>query len=58
MPEIAIEHYRESHDASTRERSAWNTRENLKEDDAVEALVKELHRKYPRSVRDRRISLE
>jgi hypothetical protein len=32
--------------------------ENLEGDEAVEALIKEYHRKYPRSVKDRRISLE
>jgi hypothetical protein len=77
MPEIAIEHYRESRIPGRRlnkrekrveylvfskgyppEEATWEPWENLKGDDAVEALVKEFHRKYPRSLRDRRISLE
>jgi hypothetical protein len=61
-------------DASTRERSAWNTwyfgrvshrrkprgnpGDNLEGDEAVEALVKEFHQKYPQEVKDRRVSLE
>jgi hypothetical protein len=40
------------------EEATWEPWENLKGDDAVEALVKEFHRKYPRSDRDRRIRLE
>jgi hypothetical protein len=77
IPEIAIEHYRESRIPGRRlnktekrveylvfwkgcppEEATWEPWENLKGDDAVEALVKEFHRKYPRAVRDRRISLE
>jgi uncharacterized protein (DUF2132 family) len=31
---------------------------HLQGDEAVETLIKELHRKYPWSVKDRRVSLE
>jgi hypothetical protein len=40
------------------EEATWEPWENLKGDDAVEALVKEFHRKYPEAVKDRRVSLE
>jgi hypothetical protein len=38
------------------EEATWEPCENLDGDDAVETLVKEFHPKYPRAVRDPRIS--
>jgi hypothetical protein len=40
------------------EKATWEPCENLEGDDAVEALLKEFHRKYPRSVKDWRMSLD
>jgi hypothetical protein len=101
MPEMAIEHYRESRIPGRRQETpppdeiegekfwvvegiaksrlnrkrveylvfwkgyppeeleaTWEPWENLEGDEAVEALVKELHQKYPQAVKDRRVSLE
>jgi hypothetical protein len=38
--------------------ATWEPWENLEGDEAVEALVKEFHQKYPQAVKDRRVSLE
>jgi hypothetical protein len=40
------------------EEATWEPWKNLEGDEAVEALLKEFHRKYPRSVKDRRMSLD
>jgi hypothetical protein len=40
------------------EEATWEPWENLEGDEAVETLIKEFHRKYPQSVRDRRVSLD
>jgi hypothetical protein len=40
------------------EEATWEPWENLGRDDSVEALVREFHHKYPRSVKDQRIRLE
>jgi hypothetical protein len=39
------------------EEARWEPWENLEGDEAVEALVKEFHQKYPQAVKDRRVSL-
>jgi hypothetical protein len=40
------------------EEATWEPWENLEGDEAVETLIKEFHRKYPQSVRYRRVSLD
>jgi hypothetical protein len=100
MPEIAIEHYRESWIPGRRqepppseeiegerfwvvegiaksrlnkrekrveylvfwkgyppEEATWEPWDNLKGDDAMEALVKEFHQKYPKQAKDPRVRL-
>jgi hypothetical protein len=100
MPEIAIEHYRESRIPGRRqeppppeeiegerfwavegiaksllnkrekrveylvswkgyppEEATWEPWDNFKRDDAVEALVKEFHQKYPKQAKDPRVTL-